>query len=168
MDSKYIEVATSNSDALIKIIGLGDMNLAPTLDDLTMVLCQEGCRHLAIDLSECAGMDSTFMGTLISINIRFSEDNGWMCLINVNPEHKSLLKMLGVWGMLKVRENFPMVPVKTAKIKPPSEYIAEKRMQVIQVAHERLAEISENNKERFGPFLESLRNEINKEVESED
>lgn len=161
MDSRYIEVATSDSDALVKIAGLGDMNLAPTLDDMTLVLFREGCRHLAIDLSECTGMDSTFMGTLISINVRFSEeDDGWMCLINVNPENKSLLKMLGVWSMLKVRETFPMEPVKTTRIKASGDCMPEKRMQIIQIAHERLIELNGDNKKRFGPFLKCLKDDI--------
>ncbi len=159
-EEHYIEVATSGADALIKITGLADMHLAPTLDDLTIMLAREGCCHLAIDLSACTGMDSTFMGTLISINVRYSEDNHWMCLINVTPDNQSLLKMLGVWGMVQVRENFDIQPVKTAKIRPPAEDFAERRMQIVAQAHQRLIEISADNQERFGPFLDALRSSL--------
>lgn len=160
----FLEVATSASDALIRITGLADMHLAPTLDELTIMLAREGCCHLAIDLSACTGMDSTFMGTLISINVRFSEDdNHWMCLINVTPDNQSLLKMLGVWGMVQVRENFEIQPVKTAKIRPPEEDFAERRMQIVEQAHRRLIEINADNQQRFGPFLDALRNSLSEE-----
>lgn len=159
-EDHYIEVATSSSDALIKVTGLADMHIAPTLDDLTIMLAREGCSHLAIDLSACTGMDSTFMGTLISINVRYSDDNHWMCLINVTPDNQSLLKMLGVWGMVQVREKFEIQPVKSAKIRPPSEDFADRRMQIVEQAHQRLIEISADNQERFGPFLDALRSSL--------
>lgn len=165
---RYIEVASCGTEALMKVIGLGDMHLAPTMDDLSVMLVREGSKHLAIDLTGCAGMDSTFMGTLISISVRFSEVDGWMCLINVPPECQSLLKMLGVWGMVPVRESFEIEPVKTARIKPPQSAISsEKRMNVVKLAHQRLVEISEDNRERFGPFLQSLKDDIDGEM-SED
>lgn len=166
-EDHYLEVAASGSDALIKVVGLGDMHLAPTLDDLTLMLSREKCKHLALDLSDCSGMDSTFMGTLISINVRFSEDGCWMCLINVSPDNQALLKMLGVWGMVSVRERFDVQPVKTAKIRPPAEDFAEKRLSIIKLAHQRLIELSESNRERFGPFLDSLKAEIDSQQQEE-
>lgn len=161
---RYIEIALCETEGLVKVIGIGDMHLAPTLDDLTIMLGRDGCKHLAIDLSECTGMDSTFMGTLISINVRYSDDEGWMCLINVPPECQSLLKMLGVWGMVPVRESFEIQSVKTARIKPPREDVSEKRMQIIKLAHQRLVEINDDNRDRFGPFLQSLKDDIDEEI----
>lgn len=160
-EDQYMEIAAAGEDALIRVHGLGDMHLAPTFDDLSIMLAKDGCRHLAIDLGECTGMDSTFMGTLISINVRYSDEGCWMCLVNVNAENQSLLKMLGVWGMVQVKEEFTLCPVKLAKIRPPAEDFAEKRLHIITLAHERLVQLSKENSERFGPFLDSLRKEIN-------
>lgn len=163
---RYLECATSGTAALVKVIGICDMHLAPTLDDLTIMLEKEGTKNLAIDFKECMGMDSTFMGTLISINVRFS-DEGWMCLINVSEENRDLLKMLGVWGMLPVKESFEIDPVKTVRLKPSEEDITDKRMLLIKKAHEKLVAISEANEERFGPFLASLKEQIDSEIDSE-
>lgn len=155
-EEAYIEAATAGADALAKICGLGNMRLAVVLDDLCALLSEKGSRQLAIDLSGCTGMDSTFMGTLVNISSTYEELGGWMCLVNVSPENQELMQMLGVAKLVQTRESFPIEPLKVARLYLPPTDDAERRLKLIKKAHERLVEIDERNQEKFGSFLQML------------
>lgn len=155
-EEAYIEAATAGTDALAKICGLGNMRLALVLYDLCALLSDKGSRQLAIDLSGCTGMDSTFMGTLVNIRSSYAELGGWMCLVNVSEANRGLLDMLGVSKLMQTRESFPIEPLKVARLYLPPTDDAERRLKLIKKAHERLVEIDERNQAKFGSFLQML------------
>lgn len=152
----YLEAATAGDDALVKVCGLGNMRLAMVLDDLCTLLSEKGSRQLALDLTDCSGMDSTFMGTLVSISANYAELGGWMCLVNVSAANRNLLEMLGVAKLVQTRESFPIDPLKVARLHLPPTDDAARRLALIKKAHERLVAIDERNLEKFGAFLKML------------
>ena len=160
-ETTYIEAATAGTDALAKIYGLGNMRLALVLYDLCALLRDKGSRQLAIDLSGCTGMDSTFMGTLVNISSGYADADGWMCLVNVSAENRELLDMLGVSKLVQTRESFPIKPLKVARLSLPPTDDAARRLRLIKKAHERLVEIDERNQEKFGSFLKMLNASLN-------
>jgi anti-sigma B factor antagonist len=154
----YIEVARQEGMVLLRIHGLGNMNISLTLQDFARASLEAGYTHFAIDLDPCEGMDSTFMGTLVSMEGLVREQGGWLCLINVSAENRRLLKMIGVWGLIPVRERFPLVAFETEHLEPDEN--PERRIDHIRAAHEHLVAVDERNRERFGRFLETLEKEI--------
>lgn len=153
-----IEVAREGSSVLLRVIGLGNMNISLILCEFAEAALQAGQRQFAIDLNDCAGMDSTFMGTLVGMADRMREENGWICLVNVSPNHQKLLRQIGAWGMLSVRATFEIDPVETEVLLPGGD--PEKRLTCIRYAHQKLIEIDERNRERFGAFLAALGTEM--------
>lgn len=156
--SQYLEIARQEGAILIRVVGLGDMHLAPTMNDFFKQELREGFAHVAIDLQSCTGMDSTFMGTLAGMASRIAEQKGWICLINVSAEHRRLLEMIGVWNLLPVREQFPIKPVLTERLHPVTD--THKRIEVIHKAHQHLVDVDSKNQERFGAFLRALEQEM--------
>lgn len=162
--NNYLEVATSGIDAVVKVFGLGDMHLAPVLDELCAVLrCEKNVLHLAIDLQNCGGMDSTFMGTLTGITATYADFCGWVCITNISPANYKLLEMLGVAAFVQTKNNFALDDLATTRIDIPQLADHAHRLEVIKKAHEQLIAIDERNREKFGAFLAALGAEISAE-----
>ena len=68
-----IEVARAKDTVLFRVIGLGSVNNAGTLWDFAERSMIEGWHRFAIDLSECMGLDSTFLGTLVGLSQEIGE-----------------------------------------------------------------------------------------------
>ncbi len=154
----YIAVAREGQAVLLRVRGLGNMNISHVLNDFIETCLARHYRNYAIDLAGCRGMDSTFMGTLVGLETSVREAGGWLCLLNVSESNVNLLKMIGVWGLVPVKEAFPMQAIETQRLYPDRR--ASCRLRHIHQAHKNLVEIDERNRERFGAFLAGLEKEM--------
>src|SRR5438093_8978147 len=91
--------------ACIKIIGRA--NFTSSIDFKTLVneLRQKGYSYFVLDLSECALMDSTFLGVLAGFGLKLSvaKNGGGPTLELLNPNARiiELLENLGVLHLFK-------------------------------------------------------------------
>jgi len=121
----YIEVARQGKGVLIRVHGLGNMKISLTMSDFVNASLSADYLNFALDLAQCRGMDSTFMGTIISIARAIADADGWLCLINVSAQNRDLLDMIGVSRFINFREGFKLETVekslaRNAKIVVPS------------------------------------------------
>jgi anti-sigma B factor antagonist len=127
-----------------------------------------GDRCLAVDLSACSGMDSTFMGTLASIarrliaapggvlhiaepgarNQRSLEDLGLDFLMEIDPPHAAWRASLET-----IRSSLTPPPPTT----PPSN--VQRTLQVLE-AHQTLAGANDRNAETFSTVVSLLESEL--------
>ncbi len=161
----YLKIARQEGAALCRVMGLGNMHVSYTLCDFITNQFGHGGRNFAIDLKECTGMDSTFMGGLVGLNEKAKTAGGWICLLNVSEVNRKLLEMIGVWGIVPVKEAFALQEVETETLLPEDNPKA--RIKHIKRAHEHLVKVDERNRERFGRFLQTLEEEMNAEASSE-
>ncbi len=154
----YLEIAHGQHAVLLQVVGLGNMHNAASLTDYIDSELNNGLLNFVIDLARCTGMDSTFMGTLTGLVARVGEQNGALCLVNVNTDHEKLMKMIGIWELMCIYGDLNTESLETAKLMP--DMNPERRLLQIRHAHEILVAIDERNRERFGFFLESIENEI--------
>lgn len=145
---------------VIVVVGLGNMFLAPTLQSFVESELKAGFRNFVIDLKECRGMDSTFMGTFIGLSNEVKKRFGWFCLVNISEENRCLLKMLGVIHMVAIHDgDFPLTEGPTTTLYPTNDlYFRQKQ---IHSAHRLLVEADSGNYERFGAFVRALEEEMN-------
>src|SRR5262245_53366010 len=61
-------VARSRSAIYVRVQGLGSMHTASTLEAFAEAQVREGARQLVLDLRDCTGVDSTFMGLVLTIS----------------------------------------------------------------------------------------------------
>ena len=153
-----LEVAREENAVLMRVIGLGNMNISLTMVDFVKTSLTDGYTHFALDLAQCQGMDSTFMGTIVALDQRVRRAKGWLCLLNVSEENRKLLELLGVWGLVPIRERFPIQAVETEHLELGGD--AKRRLAHIRRAHEHLLAVDERNRERFGHFLSGLEEEM--------
>ncbi|MCD7896734.1 MAG: STAS domain-containing protein [Planctomycetaceae bacterium] len=155
-----LRVSRAEDAVLVQVIGLGNMFLAPTLQALVESELRSGFLNFVIDLTQCDGMDSTFMGTFIGLSTTVKRQYGWFCLVNVSDENRRLLKMLGVMHMVSLHDgHFPVDETAAATtLYPTTDPYA--RQKQIHSAHKLLLDADSENEKRFGPFIKALEAEM--------
>lgn len=152
-------VSRAEDAILVQVVGLGNMFLAPTLHSLVESELKSGFLSFVIDLKDCEGMDSTFMGTFIGLSTAVKRQYGWFCLVNVSDENMRLLRMLGVLHMVSIHEgDFPAPQSECTILYPTNDpYVRQKQ---IHSAHRMLMDSDPENVKRFGPFIKALEQEM--------
>ena len=101
-------VAVCDEVVFIKINGRGDFNLSLDLKKLFVQLHQRGYRRFVLEVCGCAMMDSTFLGTLADIALKYCNANNPqnfpLELINPNPRIAETLENLGVAHLFKITQ----------------------------------------------------------------
>ena len=154
-----LKVTRAGDAVLVQVHGLGNMHLAPTLQTFIESEIASGLMHFVIDLHHCLGLDSTFMGTFIGLSRLIKNKFGWFCLVNVSDDNRRLLKMLGIINMVSINDApFPMPKGELTVLNPTNDpYVRQKQ---IHEAHKLLMDADPANKERFGPFIQALEDEL--------
>jgi len=156
-----LDIAICNEVIYVKVGGLADMNNCMVFLDLTTTLLEEGYNQVVIDLAECIGMDSTFLGVLAAIATHGTAGRGpTVLIVNASKDCLSSLRCVGLTKFVEIKPE----PVETPKVEtfrirdediPDSE-----RVKFIREAHERLLLIDQHNRELFGPLLRMLSAEL--------
>ena len=102
-----LTVATLDNSIWIRIAGRATFTSSLDLKNLVNELWQRGHRRFVLDICECIIMDSTFLGVLAGIGLKFAESNerGVVCSVqiaNPNPRISDLLENLGVAHLFSV------------------------------------------------------------------
>ena len=100
-------VAICEQAVWIKISGRANFTSSLDLKKLVTELWNRGYRRFILELCECIIMDSTFLGVLAGIGLKFAEANqkGDTCsveLANPNARISDILENLGVAHLFKV------------------------------------------------------------------
>ena len=100
-------VWVGDKNACIKIAGRASFNSSLDFKTLINGLFQKGFSRFVLDLTDCLLMDSTFLGVLAGLGLKFgAARNGnelpSMELLNPNPRIIDLLDNLGVSHLFKV------------------------------------------------------------------
>jgi len=117
----------------VKVIGRANFVSGPDLQRLVDELQARGYRRFLIDASECAVMDSTFLGVLCGLGLKLKRaaagDPGGVEVFNPNPRLAEMIETLGATDLLHITAgpvplpgtSRPAVPETTA---PTAEEIA--------------------------------------------
>ena len=89
----------------IRVQGKGSFSVSPHLREFATRELGAGRVRFVLDLENCPGMDSTFMGTLLAISRKVAKsENGLFDVINANARNVQLMKNLGLDLVLSVDE----------------------------------------------------------------
>ena len=154
------EVATSGESIYVRITGLASMNNAATFQDFTHEMVEAGYKRAVLDLRECRGMDSTFLGCVVRLSQELA-DNGVplgesVIIVNADDHCMKVIDSLGLSAFVKVRKSaFRPPDVETKRLDTRAQAPGD-RIALIRRAHQELAKIDRRNAERFGAFLAAL------------
>lgn len=94
MQKGEVLIAENGDEYQIKVSGRANFECGVPLRDFAKKL--KGARLVSIDLQECVGMDSTFMGILSLIGLKGKSTNMRVQIVNAGDFNRGLLRGLGV------------------------------------------------------------------------
>jgi phosphoserine phosphatase RsbU/P len=115
-------------------------------------------RRLIIDLQHCEYLDSTLLGTLHELVERAGERGVTLTIQNVPPALVEAFRELSMHAVLEriVADPLPL-PEDRRRVHLPQHSTSVHQERLLK-AHEVLAELSDENREEFGPVIDALRN----------
>ncbi len=160
-----LQAAIAGDTVFVRVLGRGSFKIAAPLKQYLADICaKQPVKLIALDLKECIGMDSTFMGVLAGLSGRLKKNGQRLELINLSDKNANLLSTLGVARILDVYRNDHGydIPEQTAQSLPTDQASKKEMAETALQAHENLVEISEENKPRFKRVIELLRKDVDR------
>ncbi len=165
-------VAVHKDIAFVRVRERGSFKISKNLKQFGLSSIEQGVRRIVVDLSECIGMDSTFMGVLAGIAFRLHKlEGGKLYIVNLSARTRGLLSTLGLDQLV-----IPCMAGSTPKEFEPFLADAgglsavdtdrESRRETAEMmleAHENLVELSPENLPRFKDVLTFLREDAEKD-----
>lgn len=164
----HISVLAGDHFACVKIQGRA--NFASSIDFNTVVsrLRELGFSYFVIELSECALMDSTFLGVLAGFGLKMTQANGQPAghcveLRNPNARLEELLENIGVLHLFKIGRGDLASPEKLDTFAhEPACASREDMTRTCLRAHELLMELNPANVPRFKDVTKFLAEDLAK------
>src|SRR5436190_12564259 len=161
-------VWVGDKNACIKIAGRASFNSSLDFKTLINGLAQKGFSRFVLDLTDCPLMDSTFLGVLAGLGLKFgSARNGdpvaTIELLNPKPRIQDLLENLGVTHLFKIINGQEpaagkMNPVDSGSAKPDRKEISRTCLE----AHQTLMDINPANIPKFKDVAQFLAEDLKK------
>lgn len=156
--------------AVIRVEGRGSFKISPPMKQfIHHVIDTRSAERILIDMSDCSGMDSTFMGVLAGIACFIkSKPEFQFKLINLSDKNQKLLITLGVdrvveYSLSSSGEEQALLQQQTRgtqTLEPEFTTKLEAAKTTLE-AHETLVDINPENYDKFKSVLEFLKSDVN-------
>jgi anti-sigma B factor antagonist len=172
----FISVGIFDGFSWIRCEGKGSFVNSPVLKKFGDARISAGEMLLIVDLSQCTGMDSTFMGTLAGMSARISTREGaFLQIAEPGPRNQRSLEDLGLDHLMEIdppeaiwRDRIEAI---RKDLKPPGNILSMNGIQrtrhVLQ-AHENLSGLNEKNEQEFSNVVELMKKELSEKQEKPD
>ena len=168
-----IRVGCLGSVAWVKVSGSANHENAACIKEFLRGRLEKGCCRFVIDLGECRGIDSTFIGMLYCLALKVAEvdPEGVVDVINPGERNAKSIRKLGLdsrigidlegsrWlrerALVEENLNKPMTCGRLDRLEH-AEFVLE--------AHEALIAANEENRSRFCDVVDFLRQELEAET----
>ena len=160
-----LQAAVCDRNVFIRITGRGSFKTAAPMKQFIAETCEnEPINIVVIDLKECIGMDSTFMGVLAGLSSRLASHGQSLELINLSNKNAELLATLGVDRVLSLYSNTHghSVPDQQTQSVQTGQASEKEMAETMLTAHEKLVQISDENLPRFESVIELLKKDVNR------
>jgi len=145
----------------IKVEGRANFECAPPLRNLANNLDKDFTR-ISIDLTECSGMDSTFMGVLAMLGLH-ARSGGEIEIINAGSENRHLLEGLGIEELFHFTEKQGESSVKSKDwVKQEGKNSQLDQAETVYSAHDTLVRVHDGNKPKFEKVVEYAKKDLDR------
>ena len=163
-----MSVCAQDRVAWIRVEGRANFNSSVDFKALVHGLAGKGYNRFVLDLSKCALMDSTFLGVLSGVGLKFNNakngsPNGTIELLNPNERVADLLENLGVNHLFKTVNgpelaNNCLEPVEQTPASKDQKEVTRTCLE----AHQTLMNINPNNIPKFKDVAQFLAEDLKK------
>lgn len=163
-------VAISGQYALVKVEGRGSFKISASLKQFGDTVILNHLPLMLVDMMQCIGMDSTFMGVLAGVATRLKAHGGKIALVNCSPRTKGLLSTLGLDQLIATFEvgHTPEQFQAILQGRLPREALEAgschdtETVRTMLAAHQNLVDLVPENLPQFKDVLIFLRDEVNR------
>jgi len=164
-------VVLHEGTAYVHVTGRGCFNNSTTLKQFGTAAIEQDCQTLVLDMADCIGMDSTFMGVLAGLAFRLKQKSqGEILMVNLSTRTRSLLATLGLDRVIRpfmvgsTPQKFQQVLTGPASFAPLEDEDVSQTdtAKTMLEAHENLVDLSEENIPKFKDVLTFLREDLKK------
>lgn len=171
-----ILVALKGENAFVKVRGRGSFKVSIPLREFGLASIGMEVKNILLDMKDCIGMDSTFMGTIagLSLRLRKEGDNGEVILYNLSPKTRNLLSTLGLDRIVSpyLAGKMPGEIERLIEKEEGYETLVQRRESGKQTtetmldAHKTLVDIAPENLNKFRDVIDFLREDLHQNSES--
>ncbi len=156
--------------AWVRIAGCANQHNSGGLKDFLKAQFEGGCRHFVIDLEECKGIDSTFIGLLYNYARKMdeeSEPNNGVEIISSSERNAKSIQKLGLDILIHIQSDEEKWSKEQAMVRenigrplPEKEQTRQERAEMVLDAHEILMESNKANESRFRDVVNLIRQDM--------
>ncbi len=158
-DRGHVLVTRDKEVVYAQIVGLGNMNNCAPFQEYTIRARRNGVRNFVLDFSKCDGLDSTFLGVLVSIALGDGEPSQ-VVVINLSESVQRTIDEIGIDRLMTVHCGATALPEIPLQQLQPIEESDIQHAERMLAAHELLCQVEPKNLDQFGAFLSMLRSEL--------
>lgn len=147
---------------------------SPAMKSFADARLADGESRLVVDLSDCTGMDSTFMGTLAGIASRLAERSGALQIAEPGERNRRSLEDLGLDFLMEIdpadaswKPHLTQIRSLVMPTSANTPFSQLQRTRHVLEAHQQLADLSPQNAEAFSHVVDLLQNELTNHKGSE-
>jgi anti-anti-sigma regulatory factor len=154
------EILGSCADRIVwvRVEGNGSSTNSGALRDFAKEMIHRGAREFIVDLRNCPGMDSTFMGTLAGISFWLRELGEGLSVVNLNERNAESLCSLGLDQLFNVQVSAINKDGQALPIPLKEDRTA--RAQTMLEAHEALIKTAPENLPKFKDVIQYLEEKL--------
>lgn len=89
-------VALTAQHAIVRVMGRGSFKVSTSFKQFAESVLKKKLPLILVDMTDCIGMDSTFMGVTAGIAARLKSYGGSVVMVNCSQRTRSLLSTLGL------------------------------------------------------------------------
>jgi anti-anti-sigma regulatory factor len=166
MSESNLSVWVNDKFACIRIVGRASFTSSVDFKTLVNSLWQQGRTRFVLDLTSCTLMDSTFLGILASLGLKFGQERNGdgsaiIQLLNPNQRICELLENLGVAQFFKVINGPAFSTDHLTPLDPAASHLDKKEVsRTCLEAHQFLMEINPANVPRFKDVARFLEEDL--------
>jgi len=152
----------------IKIVGRASFQCSVDFKTLINTLWQQGHRRFVLEVSECQLMDSTFLGVLAGLGLKFSEErngSGPATLELLNPSDRifDLIENLGIDHLFQIHRGAAPAPGELSPVeKTPGAPDRKETTRTCLEAHRLLMKINPANVAKFKDVARFIEEDLKK------
>lgn len=176
--SKGISVGCANDRVHVRVVGRGTFQNSQPLRQFAMEKIDQGKQEFVVDLAQCQGMDSTFLGVLAGIGLRLRQNGrpATVHIVNISSHNLDLLETLGLDRLFAMNTNTPPLLAEAEYRKLPdtdltqlSHPLDKKETTDLMIeAHDNLIRADERNATKFKKLTRLLRDAIERRRRNEE
>jgi anti-sigma B factor antagonist len=157
MSQEILTVALEGQIARVKVNGRATFGCSEDLKKFCNLMLENKVEKIIIDMDQCLGMDSTFMGILTMISLSARKQETIIEMNNTNDANKQNLFSLGLKNMFSFTSNTDTVTLNWEEIK--TEQVSQDQHQEnVLNAHQTLIDVHEDNRKEFQDIITFLKN----------